>query len=311
MRDEVYIPPDKPILQDDVVLLPPPKDIFAANALPYSGIVLDSTDGNPVAGATVYILSNGVKVGGGMTGNDGAFYFEVQPSDRIEISHASYLPTAVKASIYQNENFYIAELKRNEKDLPPVLLPPGTPSKKSDLWFFLALGTAYAVEQSKKKTVGKIDVGTVTAVGLAAVMFIGLDTLKKFLLELGIGQTPEGNQYDENVSNPNSFWSPLFYQKAPAGSLLLTSASCQWLWDEINDSFGTFGDDEARIFAAFKGLKTQSQLSFFSWWVQQNKGVDLLKWLKGTDYGPFGDHLSVKEIAVITDYVKKLPKYKL
>lgn len=152
---------------------------------------------------------------------------------------------------------------------------------------------------------------TLMLIAAAIALIGGFSIIRKILIELGLFQSQEGQEYDENVSSPKSFWNPLFWQQGPVGTFLITHAGCTWLYNEIYDSFGVLGDDEARIFAAFKTLKTQSQLSYFSDWVQRNKGKDLLKWLKGTDWGPVGDHLSVAEIAVITDYVKKLPKYKV
>jgi len=146
-------------------------------------------------------------------------------------------------------------------------------------------------------------------IGTGLFLFLGFDTLKKFLNELGFGQSQEGHEYDNEVSDPGSPWSPLFWKTGPAGTKLLTVAYCQQLAKEIDDCFSPWGDDEAAVTAIFKRFTTQSQLSFYVDWVNKNIGVDLLKWLKGSDVWP-NDRLSVKEISVITEYIKSLPKYK-
>lgn len=139
---------------------------------------------------------------------------------------------------------------------------------------------------------------------------IAFSIVRELLENLGLWQSKESKDYDQEKANPYSFWNPLFWRQGGEGTLLLTNAKCQWLYNEIYESFGFFNDDESRIYSAFKTLKTQSQLSYFSWWLQNNKGTDLLDWLKGTNTGPIGDHLDTEEISVITNYFKQLPKYK-
>lgn len=149
-------------------------------------------------------------------------------------------------------------------------------------------------------------------VGAGIAMIMAFKTIKNILEEIGLGQSEEGQSYDEHLANPNSFWNGLMWKKGPVGTHLLTNAQCTWLYDEVYNSFSIWGDDEQRIYAAFKGglIKYQSQLSYFSYWVQQNKGKDLLRWLHGGNWGPIGDHLNVEEINVITEFVARLPKYK-
>lgn len=273
----------------------------------YSGIVLDYNTGNPVPYVTVELYSNGSKVNATKANALGEFSFTSQYGDTIYFSSAEYESDSVKASIYENQNFNIAELRRNVKTIDPVVLPPGT-TKKNNSWLWLAAAAAVVVSQQKKQ-VGKIDTGSVVAVGVGALMFIGLDTIKKFLLELGIGQTKEGQDYDDQVSDPGSFWSPGFWKTGGAGTKLLTEATCIRINDQIVNAFGMWNDNEAAVIAAFKQMQTQSQLSFFAEWFARVQGMDLLKWLKGSDIWP-DDRLSVKEISIITDYFKGLPKYK-
>lgn len=145
---------------------------------------------------------------------------------------------------------------------------------------------------------------------LAGITLIGFKTLTKILEEIGLFKSKEAKAYEDQVGDPGSFWNPGFWRTGPGGTKLLTHEFCQWLYEEISDSFGIFDDNEDRIYAAFHRLTTQSQLSYFSYWVQMNKSKNLLSWLIGGNIGPVGDHLSAKEINKITDYFKQLPKYK-
>lgn len=145
--------------------------------------------------------------------------------------------------------------------------------------------------------------------GIAAI--IGVKTITNILEKVGLFSSKESKNYDEHVSNPKSFWNPLMWKDGPAGTMILRHEFCQWLYKEIYNSFHWYGDDEDRIYAAFHNLKTQSQLSYFSYWLQENKKLNLISWLIGSNIGPFGDHLSAAEIDKITQYFNKLPKYKL
>lgn len=154
-----------------------------------------------------------------------------------------------------------------------------------------------------------INKNTLFLIGGAIALLYGSKLLKTLFEGLGISQTKEGQEYDQQISNPGSFWNGELWQKLPPPARILKNETCEYLYNEIYDSFSWYNDDETRIYAAFKSvIKAQSQLSYFSWWLQKNKNMDLLRWLHGSNYGPLGDHLSVEEIAVITNYVQGLPK---
>ena len=152
----------------------------------------------------------------------------------------------------------------------------------------------------------------VITAGAVVLLIYGTKFLKSFFEELGLIQTKQGKEYDQMLSDSDSFWNGNYWKKiAPKKPVhILTEANANSLYKEIYNSFGIFDDDETRIYAAFKYyIKYKSQLSYFSYWLQKNKDLDLLRWLHGTNFGPVGDHLSVSEIGVITDYVKGLPNY--
>lgn len=152
---------------------------------------------------------------------------------------------------------------------------------------------------------------TGTYIKWGAIFLFGFPLLKQTMEGLGIWRSKEEKNFDNQQSDPGSFWNPQFWRTGGDGTLLLTDAACNWLYNEIYDSFSLINDDESRIYAAFKTLRTQSQLSWFAHWVQTRKGMDLLDWLIGSKYGPVGDHLSAAEVYNITQYINKLPKYKV
>lgn len=270
----------------------------------YYGEIKDKETGEPIPGATIeFIGSDGKLIYRKMSDANGYFEFstEIQP-ETIVITATEFNGMKFPASSDQ----HLFNLVRIKKELEPVLVTSG---KKNYLW--IALLGLFIIAASSKKKIGKIDQKSILTIGLAVLMIFGFSTLKKFFEGLGIFQSKEGKEFDQEISDPGSFWNPGFWQKGGSGTLILTDAACEWLYNEIYNSFSIWGDDEKRIFSAFKTIKTQSQLSYFSYWLMQKKNIDLLKWLKGSDWGPVGDHLSVDEISVITTYIKQLPKYKV
>lgn len=146
---------------------------------------------------------------------------------------------------------------------------------------------------------------------MIAVGLLAVGALNKILQALGIFKSKDEKDYEDQTNNPYSFWNPLFWQQGPPGTLGLHLQTCANMVRDINDSFGALDDDEIRIISLFKNnIKTQSQLSFFSWYCNKYFQIDLPKWLIGTNHWP-NDHLSAEEFAQITNYVEQLPKYTL
>lgn len=157
----------------------------------------------------------------------------------------------------------------------------------------------------------KVDEKTVIIATMGIAAIIGVKTITNLLERIGIFSSKESKSYDDHVTNPKSFWNPLMWKDGPADTLILKNQFCEWMYKEIYNSFSFWGDNEDRIYAAFHSLKTQSQLSYFSYWMQENKNINLLSWLIGSNIGPWGDHLSASEINKITQYFNRLPKYKI
>lgn len=299
-------PPALPIYPGDfetspgAVIDPNPSPILY-KTFTYSGTVVNEIN-EPVPGASIYLLLNGEKIAGVVADSNGNFSVTAQQQPTsIVISSTGYVAWEWTADPAQN----IYQLKIDVKDLDPVDLPPG---KKAN-YSWLALLLLIPLLKEEKKKVGKIEMSTVLAIGAGLGIVLGFDTIVKILRELGIGQTKEGQDYDDQVSDPGSFWSPAFWKTGGAGTKILTNADVISINDQIINAFHWYNDDEAAVTAAFKRMHYQSQLSYFADWFAGYQGQDLLKWLKGSDIWP-DDRLSVAHIAEITNYFKQLPKYR-
>jgi hypothetical protein len=153
-----------------------------------------------------------------------------------------------------------------------------------------------------------IDAGTIVAIGAGVAVIWGLTGLKKLLNSLGITESADTKAADEIASDTTSPWNPIMYQKAPSGSKLLTNQQCENLYNAIDSSWGYFDDDEEKIIGSIKAvIRYQVQWSFFSWWMANKKGIDLLDYMRG---GAYWGRLEDSDINEITKYIESLPKYK-
>lgn len=139
------------------------------------------------------------------------------------------------------------------------------------------------------------------------------NAMQSFFQGAGITKSPAQQRLNEMQGNPKSFWNAEFWKLLarqigkPVSAM--TVSNMQKLWNELNVAFGYFNDDESAAIASFKKyIRYQTQLSFFSDWVQKNQNTDLLGWLQGNTYP--NDRLSPDEIDIITQYVQNLPKTK-
>ncbi len=264
----------------------------------FSGHVVNSTTGQAIPGATVkFISATGSSITKAADAN-GMFSLSTDMQiTQIVITSTGYTGMIFPASAYQT----VFELEPLYTTLPDVVV---TSNSKPFPWLLL-LGAIPLI--TKKKTVGKVDTGTVVAVAAGVLFLKGFGLFNSLLESLGLQDSASTKDLDAAASNPLSPWSPNFYKSGPAGTYLLTMQGMQDIYDTLNNSFGWFNDDEAAAIAVFKQLKTQSQLSFFAEWFKNSKGVDLLYWLRGTGYP--NDRLSDAEVDSINQYILKLPKY--
>jgi hypothetical protein len=152
-----------------------------------------------------------------------------------------------------------------------------------------------------------IDTGTILAIGAGIAVIWGLTGLKGLLNKLGITDSQDTRDLDQEASNPYSPWSPLFWNQGPSGTKLLNVATMQNMYDTLQSAWGYFDDDEEKAIGVIKGLKTQSQLSFFADWLQKTKSIDLFDYMRG---GAYWNRLEDSDMNELTQYIKQLPKYK-
>jgi len=152
----------------------------------------------------------------------------------------------------------------------------------------------------------KVNINTLLLIagGIIAIRLGG-----KLFETLGISQSAADRSLMDAQSNPDSFWNPLFWdttRKRSGKAMLLKTATMSKMWDDLNNAFSWYSDAEDAAISVFKvNIKFQTQLSFFSWYVQREKGVDLITWLAGGSWP--SDRLDANEINIITNYVKSLP----
>lgn len=165
-----------------------------------------------------------------------------------------------------------------------------------------------------KRKIGSVDqvmkdpVIKYAAIGLGAfVVLKALGAIDSLLEAVGVKDSQETKDLDNVSSNPTSYWSPLFYQQAPAGAWLLKSATAAEYADKIYDAFGAFNDDEDAVFAVFKSLRAQSQVSQLAHVFNQRHQADLLTFLRGGNWPQ--DRMSDTDVAALNSYIKSLPKY--
>jgi hypothetical protein len=147
--------------------------------------------------------------------------------------------------------------------------------------------------------------------GGIALAYFGV--LRPILNKLGITNSAT-NRIVTNQSNlPNNVnpFSPIFYKKAPVGSLLLKTSIAQSLAKRLHDAMGFFVDDEATVFAVFRSLKTQTQVSILSEVFTNMYKTDMLEYLKkgSNNYNP-ASGLNEDELNTVISIVNGLPKYK-
>lgn len=276
-----------------------------------SGRLKDAIGAGVVQGATVSIFTaDGAPLGLSTTSNDVGYFAinsgNIQVGDKIKISHVSYNP--VELTVTGASSYGFIPMDRKVVELPPVVVT--SPDKKNNAAVPLLILGALALASTKKKAVSGPGGDTALLVGVAAVGFLGFDIVKKLLETVGLWRSQDVKDVADEIQNPNSPFSPEFYKKAPAGSLLLTTATCKQYMDILTDAFGPFDDDESQAVGVFKQMRTQSQVSFFADYFSKNifpPGPDLLTWLRGGAWP--NDRLSAAELNEIVKYVNKLPKY--
>lgn len=157
----------------------------------------------------------------------------------------------------------------------------------------------------------KSDKDLIFKVGIAAGVY--LLVVQPILKKIGVLKTQaditvENQQTLPNNANP---FSPVFYKTGGRGVLLLSVGAAQDMARKLYDAFGFFSDNEAQVFAIFRALKTQSQVSFLSEQFKNLYKQDLLQFLsKGKGVMPQAG-LNNTELNQVINIVNNLPKFKV
>lgn len=142
-----------------------------------------------------------------------------------------------------------------------------------------------------------------------AILYWGL--IRPITNKLGLTQSEKDRREAEmvNEANKNPGWNPNFWkQPAPISHTIFTEKYVQDLAQKIYNAWGKFNDDEQAIFAVFRSLRSQAQLSQLCYYYSKKYNQDLLTRLKAPWYYA-NDGLDDIEFKVIAEIVLKLPTY--
>lgn len=141
-------------------------------------------------------------------------------------------------------------------------------------------------------------------IGAGAVALVYFGVLNPLFKYLGLKQSEETINLDNEAVNPLSFWSPNFWRTV-SGAKILTSAAVENMATDIYNSFGLFNDCEECVISIFKQLNYKTQVSYLSDYFYKKYGFDLLSFLRGGNYPQ--DRLSDKDVNDINIFLSKLP----
>lgn len=177
-------------------------------------------------------------------------------------------------------------------------------------WMILLVIAAVIAYRKKTKKIGAFDMSNIFPILLLVGGVIGFSVVKIILEKLGLWKSQETKDLDNASSDPNSFWSPNYWQLKPASQqwtyLIDETTARQWA-KEIYDSFGAFNDCEECVIAVFKRCRTKANCSFLAWEWQKVYGEDLLTYIRGGNWP--SDRLSDADVSTINKYISGLPNY--
>lgn len=282
-----------------------PPQIMETDLQVYSGQVIDAASGQPVPNATVIFLYQGGQIGEAVANSQGIFSIKsgIQP-DIIRISSVGY-----KTFDFPFSQSSLFELVQDVKTMQDVTV---TSTKSNKAWLLLLL-IPLVLAQKKKgiSTIGELKTTNVWPYLLIAAGILGWSIINKLLIKLGIFVSPEQKKVYEEISNPESAFSPSYWVNAPAGSRLITEANVQSYCYDIYHALGFWRDNFDTIFGIFQKLQTKSMVSYLADKFQQRYNVGLLGFLNdgnSTLSLPW-DGLTGSHLKQLIDYVSLLPNY--
>ena len=148
-----------------------------------------------------------------------------------------------------------------------------------------------------------ININTVLVVGAAVGAYFFV--LKPILEATGIKSTAEEEETKRKAADLENkgIWDPMsaLMKKYPSGTTfqLLKAAEAERLASNINDAWGYINDDEEQVYAQFRAIRFQSQVSSI---------VDAYRKLYNQDLqNTLRSNLSSSEFAVITNIISSKP----
>lgn len=175
----------------------------------------------------------------------------------------------------------------------------------------LLVAAAAALYMRRKNKVGKLTTGDVFPIMLLVGGVIAFSLIKDVLEFLGLWKDKNEKELDNAENDPNSFWSPTYWQWIkPANanySYAITNTTAYEWAGEIYNSFHWYNDCEECVIAVFKRCRTKANASYLCYIFGQRYGQDLLTFLRGGWWPQ--DRLSDGETNIINNYIKGLPNY--
>lgn len=269
--------------------------------------IIDASTKQPIAGAVVTLRDPVYDKDVSVTANaNGQLYFDI-PDDYLW----SYGVTSVTATVVK-EGYAVLIITQRLGLVGETISRTWELSKGTNVspWLIAAALAAIYVYRRNNKKVGALTSDDVKTIMLATGGIIGFTLIKQLLESLGIWQDADGAALDNATNNPNSFWSPIFWQNKPTytpWTYTINEAQAIGILQQIQDCFSFYNDNEERAIGIFKTLRTQSNLSYLAYvFADQGKG-DLLTYLRGGNWPQ--DRLSDADVQVINQYISRLPKY--
>lgn len=147
----------------------------------------------------------------------------------------------------------------------------------------------------------KVDTNVVLIVGGIVVAYFGI--LRPIFKKTGLIQSQEGKENDLAETKFEG-WNPKYWKQISDKKIKATfikAAGAELLAKQINDAWRFLNDDEDEVYAAFRQLKTQVQLSQVSYYFSLLYNKDLYNFLK--------DLLSDAEFNNVVKIINTYKKY--
>jgi len=134
---------------------------------------------------------------------------------------------------------------------------------------------------------------------------LAFTAIKRLLIAGGIAAGPGTKAVSSQLTDPTSYWKPLYYKKT--GGRLITRLTAGIAAKQIHNAFGIFQDDFNAVMAVFSKMPSKAAVSFLADVFQQTYKQDLLSFLtNGGGILPW-DGLSDAQLQKVIALTNKLP----